>query len=375
MPDYSPHRRNKSAPLNIWPLLAQPEIVEPPQDPDRLRTAAANLAELVSPVLTDYLLTRAAVTVSQPLLDPAAVQRDRLIKRFTLAQHRRWAQAIVAADIDVVFIKGFANAHTLYPDPSLRIQGDLDILVRPADFRCLVDFLVAQGFCCRAVENNPWGMISDASFLPFVSADGACHIDIHIHPDSYPAHRSLSTELVFADSRQVDAGGVGFRMPSDDHSLILCVTNAAKDKFNVSSVGKVIDAIMVLKSGRPLDWDRIAGLAKDGGFLLPLRVFLALLDGLGVAMGDAPRHLYEPLGGLRGVAVRQVLDDFRAYFPQELPMTTLLWREMTICAEPFVALHNIGLRLKGLFRPCAGMPENIPATTSFPLTDSSNAGT
>ena len=101
--------------MNIWPLLAQPEIVEPPQDPDRLRTAAANLAELVSPVLTDYLLTRAAATVSQPLLDPAAVQRDRLIKRFTLAQHRRWAQAIVAADIDVVFIKGFANAHTFIP--------------------------------------------------------------------------------------------------------------------------------------------------------------------------------------------------------------------------------------------------------------------
>ena len=141
--------------------------------------------------------------------------------------------------------------------------------------------------------------------------------------------------------------------------LILCITNTAKDKFNISSVGKVIDAIMVLKSGRKLDWDRIAGVAKEGGFQLPLRVFLALLNGLGVAMGDAPRHLYEPPGGLRGVALRQVLDDFRAYFPRELPLTTLLWREITICAEPFVALHNTGLRLKGLVRPWAGIPENL----------------
>ena len=108
-----------------------------------------------------------------------------------------------AAEIDVVFIKGFANAHTLYPDPALRIQGYLDILVRPTDFNRLVDFLVAQGFCCRAAENHPWGMISDASFLLFVLSDGASHIDIHIRPYSYPAHRSLSTELVFADSRQV----------------------------------------------------------------------------------------------------------------------------------------------------------------------------
>ena len=146
-------------------------------------------------------------------------------------------------------------------------------------------------------------------------------------------------------------------MPSDYHSLILCVTNVAKDKFNISSVGKVIDAIMVLKSGRPLDWDRVSGLARDGGFQLPLKVFLVLLAGLGVAVGDAPRHLYEPLGGLRGVALRQVIADFRTYFPQELPMTILLWCEMTICAEPFVAVHNTGLRLKGLFWAMDGNSE------------------
>jgi hypothetical protein len=202
-------------------------------------------------------------------------------------------------------------------------------------------------------------MISDARFLPFVSLDGATHIDIHIHPDSYPAHRSLSTELVFANSQLVDAAGAKFQVPGDDHSLILCATNAAKDKFNISSVGKVIDAIMILNAGRRLDWDRIEGLAKDGGFLLPLKVFFALLNGLGVAMGDVPRHFYASPGGLRGVALRQVLDDYLAYFPRELPLTTLLWREMAICAEPFVALHNVGLRLKGLARPWTGIPEKI----------------
>ena len=164
-------------------------------------------------------------------------------------------------------------------------------------------------------------------------------------------------------------------MLSDDHSLILCVTNAAKDKSNISSVGKVIDAIMVLKSGRPLDWDRISGLARDGECPLPLKVFLALLAGLGVSMGGAPRHIYEPLGGLRGVALRQVIADFRTYFPQELPMTILLWREMTNCAEPFVVMYKIGLGLKGLFRPWTGILEYVPSTTSLPLTYNSNTGT
>lgn len=305
-------------------------------------------------MLADFLLRGVGAGLDEPLLDPASLERDRLLKRFTLAHHRRWAKVVAAAGIDVVFLKGFANAHTLYPDPAIRVQGDLDILVRPGDLPRLAEFLTAQGFSGRAPDNNPWGMISDASFLPFVSADGTTHIDVHIHPDSYPVHRSLSTDIVFAGAAKVDLDDAIIRVPAAEHALILCATNAAKDKFSVASAGKVIDAIMLLRSGRPLDWDRITRLARDGGFLLPLRALLALLHGLGVAMGETPPGLYAPLGGLRGIALRQVRDDFRAGFPQELPLTALLWREATICAEPAVALHNMGLRLKGLIRPLSG---------------------
>ena len=55
-------------------------------------------------------------------------------------------------------------------------------------------------------------------------------------------------------------------------------------------------------------------------------------------------------------------------------MTTLLWRELTICAEPLVVLHNAGLRLKGLFRPWAGSPDTISANRGEPVADGSNAG-
>ena len=363
-----------SAPLNLWPIIAQSDPPTVPVNPEGLRTAAAKLSTLVSPVLTDFLLSPVEGRADQKLVDPEAVKQDHLMKRFTLAQHGRWARAIVTANIDVVFIKGFANAHTLYPDPSLRIQGDLDVLVRPADFRRLVDFLVAQGFSNGAADNNAWGMISDASFLPFVSADGVSHIDVHIHPDSYPVHRSLTTDLVFALSCQLTASGVTIRVPDDSHCLLLCVTNAAKDKFNISSLGKVIDAIMVLRNASRLDWDHMVDLATDGRFLLPLRAFLALLSALGAPMGGIPRDLYRPLGGLRGLALRQVLHDFRSYFPQELPLTALWWREMALCAEPSVALHNAGLRLKGVFRPSSGHPWDSPATASLPMANCSNPG-
>jgi len=60
-----------------------------------------------------------------------------------------------AAEIDVVFIKGFANAHTLYPDLALRIQGYLAILMRPTDFNRLVDFLVAQEIFSARLKTIP----------------------------------------------------------------------------------------------------------------------------------------------------------------------------------------------------------------------------
>ena len=60
-----------------------------------------------------------------------------------------------AAEIDVVFIKGFANAHTLYPDLALRIQGYLDILVRLTDFNRLVDFSSHRGFSAARPKTIP----------------------------------------------------------------------------------------------------------------------------------------------------------------------------------------------------------------------------
>ena len=57
------------------------------------------------------------------------------------------------------------------------------------------------------------------------------------------------------------------------------------------------------------------------------------------------------------MVLRQVIANFRTYFPQELPMTIPLWPEITICAEPFVAVHNTGLRLKGLFWAMDGNSE------------------
>lgn len=363
-------------PVNIWPLVARPHSAPLPADADALYEAAEQLAELVSPVLADHLLAPVAGRCGSALLDETLVKHSRLATAFSLAQQRYWGQALVEAGIHVVFLKGFANAHTLYPDAFLRIQGDLDILVGQRHLQKALDFLYGRGFRFRASPVNPWGMISDASFMPLVSADGVCDIDIHVHPDCYPAHRSLTTETVFSAARTVDMGGFAIRVPSREHALVLCVTNTAKDKFDVFSIRKVVDAILLLRDASTLDWQVIIGLARNGAFYRPLRIFFALLGGIGVPMEGVPACLQMPPGGLGSVAFQRVVEDFRGLFPYELPLITVLWRELTLCAEPAVAFHNLRLRLRGLYRPLSGLPQGVslPVET-LPFANSSDART
>jgi len=240
------------------------------------------------------------------------------------------------------------------------MQGDLDILVREPDLAPLIALLADEGFQFQPPPLNAWGMISDASFAPFVSADGACNIDIHIQPDCYPAHRSLNAERLFRDARPISIGDCSVLVPSAEHVLILCATNAAKDKFDLVCLRKAIDAMVTLRAIPSVDWTEIVDLARQGGFLLPLRVFFAILVELGLDPGAFPAELRTPFTGLRRRAMDDVVAQFRLLFPQEPSLMTLLWREALLCAEPSVAGHNLLLRARGVIRPASGIPDGAP---------------
>jgi len=357
------------AAVDIWPLVSRPDDAAVPPDTDAVHAMAKRFARFASPVLAEHLLAPVAARLGRRLIDEADCRASRLGNRFNLAQQRHWAAEIVGAGIEVAFLKGFANAHTLYPDSELRTQGDLDLLVREAARDRLIDLLSARGFRFRASRPSPWGMISDASYLPFVSVDGACNVDIHIQPDAWPAYRSLDAARLFARTREVTAGELAIRVPCPEHVLVLCVTNAAKDKFGPFSVRKVIDAIVLLRGAPALDWDEVLGLARDGGFAKPMRGFFLLLARLDLppaAMAGAP---LDPLDGLAGRELDRVAAEFRALFPDEAGAAALLRREIALSAEPSVAARNLWRRVSGLIRPRPGLPPGIrldPAQRNIP---------
>lgn len=346
---------------SLWNLIADPDGFS--GDPYLLRDQASRFADLVSPVLADWLLRLPSGTAA--LIDPARVSESRLIGRFNLSQHSLWVRRIAEAGFDPVYMKGFAAAHTIYPDPALRMQGDLDILVKQAQMDDLIAFLTGHGFAFRPMPVNPWGMISDASFFPFVSPDGHCDIDIHIRPDCFPAHRSLSTERVFASARRISIDGTEIAIPNPSHAFVLCITNTAKDKFGVFSLRKVIDAMIMLRDHPPPDWSEVQSLARDGGFMVPTRAFCCLLARLGVNTNGMPGDLVRPFTGIRASELDRVVTDFETLFPSEPGFSRLLWREWSVGAEPAVALHNLGLRLAGLVRPTGGVPKGAAVNKDF----------
>lgn len=332
----------------MWRRIAAPRAGLP--GAPLARHAVDRFAAVVSAALADHLLGPGHVA-------PAAVVQSRLVNRFNAVTQRNALAQIAETGIDCVVLKGVAFAHTLYPVPELRTIGDLDILVQQHDRDRLIASLRTLGYAFRLLPRPPWGFISTASYMPFVSADGACNVDIHVQPDCYPAYRSLTTAHVFAAARSVEAAGLTFRVPSDTHAFLLCATNAAKDKFGVFAARKIVDALLLLHRGGP-DLDAVRGFAEAGGYSLPVRVFLALLAALGGALPGATVALPRRSRG----EFARLLHETQCMYPEKPGLLATLRRELILCTEPAVGVHNGLRRLIGLVRPGTGVPDE--ATTA-----------
>lgn len=352
-----------SAEESLWRAILAPDETLPAHWGSAMPSDdAQRFADLVTPALAAHCLKAAETNLGQAFLDPGTVKQSLLINRFNGGVQRRWMQAIAETGIAVVYLKGFAFAHSLYPDPDIRTIGDIDILVRPADLDGLLAFLTSHGFEFDTLPMAPWGFISDASFMPLVSAEGDCNIDIHVQPDCYPAYRSLTVDDVFDGSTISTIAGTEAKIPCVEHAMLLCLTNAAKDKFGVFSVRKLVDVSMLLKSGMPIDWALVERLAAEGSFLKPARVVFALLRRLGLPAGIVPELLCRAPTGLAAGPFERLVSDYASMFATEPSTMRVFEREVTLCTEPGVALHNAGRRLKGLVRRKNGLPAGYSAS-------------
>lgn len=294
-----------------------------------------------------------------PQIDPVRARQSLLLNRLNRHRQIDCLAQLASAGIETVAMKGFASGHTLYPDPDLRITGDLDVLIRRADVSAAARLFTDLGF--RVATDIPlaaWGFTSEASYLPIVSADEVANIDLHIEPDCYPLYCGLDAEAVFAAARTITVGHLNVKIPTPEHALLIAVSNATKERFDRATIKSLLDMPRLIRGG--LDWGEIVRRARSARLLRPLEATMALLVALGLPAALVPAELTRLPGVLAPAEMARVAVEVRYFYPREIGAFAKIRRELLVSAEPMAVAYRTWLRIKGLMRPRTGDPRAMP---------------
>ena len=179
--------------------------------------------------------------------------------------------------IDFLVWKGPALATTIYPDPALRPSGDIDILIRPADFDRARSLLEKLGY--KSEEKwfealKEYGFSED--FIPKEHRKGYCSIDLHwkIHPYA-GAKGNLDEERLFQRAVQVAPGPRSFKTLCPVDALIIAAIHMILRHPHECRLIWLLDiTLLAEKLTVPDDWKELQELSVAWGARLALeRVF------------------------------------------------------------------------------------------------------
>jgi hypothetical protein len=175
-----------------------------------------------------------------------------LLQASVLAEAQRQLEA---ANIVFAVFKGAHLREWLYPDPSVRAAGDVDILVTPADRLRAVECLMNAGFALSVQAD----FVSHEATL---SRNGV-EIDLHWHVSRPGRLRQDITNELLARRRQIN----GLWTLSETDEVFLMLMHPAFTKY-VSSPNmrliRVVDFLYVVRD-RDVDWDAVAELLERCG--------------------------------------------------------------------------------------------------------------
>jgi putative nucleotidyltransferase-like protein len=226
-----------------------------------------------------------------PLRD--AYEKSSTENQQKLGAARRPVEALVAAGIDVLILKGAALTRFYAGDPALRSMRDIDVLVPPDQIESASATLAALGYepdgigaCC--VGRYAYGR---SPGWPFV-ARNAPDVDLHWH--------------VLHESRQPDADGDFWRaaialdfqgvavkaLNATDQLLHVCVHGLQREPQ--ANVRWIVDAMRILRNGaEPIDWPRLLAQVARRRLVLQVRYCFEFLTAAFAA--PIPAHVLEQI--------------------------------------------------------------------------------
>jgi hypothetical protein len=209
---------------------------------------------------------------------------------------------LIAQGHEPVVFKGPALA-ARYPASGLRPMDDIDLILPHADHQRALAALLEVGW--RRVEGRP-GLNEYDSYLVHDESPG---LPLELHWDLQTwrerAHGLSGIDLWHARTPTTVYGCEAFSIPREEE-LIALASHAGKPYHHFGRLIWSVDIAVVLNGG-PLDWNRVAALARRWKCKTVLAVALVHARRLGA---DVPDELLQLSGGrARRAALAHVLDE------------------------------------------------------------------
>jgi hypothetical protein len=197
----------------------------------RTRISDADLRARLAPALADALASRRPV--------------GRVPASTLLAAYADVRRALAADGIDLLVLKGFYFAERLYGGIDRRPQHDLDVLVRPRDFRRTLAALRALGFARRRRDLHSIAV-----------RHGDVQVDVHRHLRWAPVF-AIDEAAVWRTALDVEVQGTAVRTLSDEYTLVFVLLAAFEDLGQgLAKLKQLLDVHLLLRAVDPtMDWE------------------------------------------------------------------------------------------------------------------------
>ena len=196
----------------------------------------------------------------------------------------RIGTAFAAAAVPLRLLKGLALAHTVYPEPSARHVGDIDVWIAPADLSRALALLPTVGLVMPQWDSRPPRFLhtfgKEVLFQPPGDPPPFLMVDLHWHPTAPWWLRSvlhIPEDHLFATTQTVTIGERLYLTLAPTETLYyLCLHSALGHRYE--GLRWLVDLAAVLDSGE-VDWDRLDTLIAGSGTGVIVWRALDLLDG------------------------------------------------------------------------------------------------
>jgi Uncharacterised nucleotidyltransferase len=253
---------------------------------------------------------------------------------FLVRTLQRVLDALAAADVPALVLKGAALVETVYPDPAQREMLDLDVLIPGNQIADATAALAPLGYRPLATTDGPSAasmqLKPDEHHAPaLVGEERLVAVELHRHLLIPGEGRRFDIDDVWRRARTAPGGG--HLLPSAEDLLLHVCLHFTRNRLGGSyrwrhtggALGQICDIARIVER-EPVEWDALAASARSYG--LDTRVFLALFAAheLGVTVPEEALAELRPRTFDRTVGRRLVeLRVLRA--GDHMPVRTVRW--------------------------------------------------